>query len=481
MSSFSFRPIPVLLLALLLSSCFNRSIPSPSGTQGVLSGSVKLDPAAGAKQFRLKLKREAAVIQEVVSPAGRPFRMEGLDPGRYDVVVEANGHSTFVKEGFASVAPGKETEIGVEMARAKTVFPAGDATPIIVCSACHKAIYMEMIRGVGTDLHTGPWPGPDGTLIHLPDLSRDFYENGSPEHLAYVAPITVASIAKQPKEKQDFCRSCHAPTLIHQGKEKPVAPTLREGNREDGVSCASCHLDKEGNVRGKFDLSAPHPTVQDPLFTPARSADLCAACHQADAMAPNQQTVSEWKADFAPKDPRTCQDCHMPQTRRRLSEIFSDRPERMIGKHLFAGGHSVSMLKEAAVLVVEQDPADPRTIQIGVTNRGAGHSFPTGHGPRGVLLSVDVEGPDGTLLLNSTQRGPSALFTVNPALGDPSPVIRPAVRAGATETVSVRLEGSPGEYRVRARLHYDLDRLVKENDLELPLIASVEKRVQLQK
>src|SRR3569832_1099736 len=141
----------------------------------------------------------------MIRPAGTPFRFDRLEPGSYDLVVEAKGHSTFVRSGFVTIDAGKETRGTVNMTKAPLMFPDGDATKIILCSACHKKIYMEMIRGEGTDLHTGPWPGPDGQLIELPDLARDFYRNSSPESLACVAPITVATIAKQPKEEHDVC------------------------------------------------------------------------------------------------------------------------------------------------------------------------------------------------------------------------------------------------------------------------------------
>ena len=455
----------------------NHSPLEGAQTPGSVSGNVLLDENAKATEYKVKIKRGESVIGQMKRSAGAPFHLRKLEPGSYDLVVEANGHSTFVQPGFVKIDPQKETRVIVNMIKAKTVFTDGDATKIILCSACHKKIYMEMIRGEGTDLHTGPWPGPDGKLIQLPDLARDFYHNSSPHHLAYVSPITVATIAKQPKEKQDACRSCHAPTLIHVGQDKPVRPGLRENNREDGVSCASCHLDTDGNIHGKYDLSAPHPTVQDPLFTPARSAELCAACHQADEMAPNQQTVSEWKTDFLKIDSRTCQDCHMPQVVRRLSEIFSDRPERSIGKHLFAGGHSTSMLKKAATISIEQNPLDPGKIEIRITNSGAGHSLPTGHGPRAVLLHLKVTGPDGKTVIDSSKKGPLAVYAVNPALGSPSGVIHSSIRAGATEKTAIQLNGKPGKYVVQAMLFYDLDRLVDFNDHELPLIASIEKQL----
>ncbi len=83
----------------------------------------------------------------------------------------------------------------------------------------------------------------------------------------------------------------------------------------------------------------------------------------------------------------------MPPTVRLLSNIFTDRPKRSIGKHIFAGGHSIPMLKKAATLSIQQDQSDARQIVVGVTNIGAGHSLPTGYGRRAVILVVSVIGP----------------------------------------------------------------------------------------
>ncbi|NOY85550.1 MAG: hypothetical protein GXO96_12160 [Nitrospirae bacterium] len=464
---------------------FEVKATSSSSEKSGLSGSIRFDVSTGATHYKVKIKSFGEVMHVLWVPIGEDFQIAEIAPGYYDLVIEAKGHTTLVSEDVILIKKKRHTHITVKMLKAKTIFQDGDGTKTIMCSACHKKIYKEMIFGEGADFYTGPWPGPDGTLIHLPDLQRDFYKNGSPKHLAYVSPITVASIAKQPKEKQDACRTCHAPTRILQGPGEVAAPKLRDNNRLDGVSCASCHLDQEGNIRGKYDLSAPHPTVQDPLFTAARSAELCAACHQTDYSAPAQQTFLEWKNDFAPNDARTCQSCHMPRDVRLFSEIFSDRPKRIIGRHLFAGGHSVSILEKAATLSLIQDLEHPKQVQIAVTNSGAGHSLPTGHGPRAVLLHLKLEGPDGRILIDSEKKGSAvAVYTVDPGLGGGSETIHPGIRAGATEVISLQLGNISGVYRIgvyriSARLYYDLDRLVDYNDHDLPLIASLETTVVL--
>lgn len=169
----------------------------------------------------------------------------------------------------------------------------------------------------------------------------------------------------------------------------------------------------------------------------------------------------------------------MPQDVRLLSEIFPDRPVRVIGKHLFAGGHSTSILKKAATLSIEQDRSNPQMIHIGITNDGAEHSLPTGHGPRAVLLHVKITGPDGSVLMNSAEEGPAATYTVKPGLSPASKQVRFAIRAGATEKLTLKLGSNPGLYRIEAALFYDLDRLVDYNGARLPLIALADARFTL--
>jgi Zn-finger protein len=452
--------------------------PAIGSRPGGMAGVISLDDATGVQAATIKLKQEDKLIREIRVKSGQEFKIQGLPEGKYRLVVEARLHTTFVGEEVM-IFSGQVIDKKIRMSPAPFVIKDGPATKTILCSACHKAIYMEMIRGVGTEFFSGPWPDAEGNLLQIPS-GQDYYPNSSPERLAFVSPITVATIAEQPKDRQDACRTCHAPTLIlMDGKIR--APGLRDKNRQDGVTCADCHLDKNGNIHGKYDLSAPHPTIQDERFTPVRSAELCAACHQADRMAPGQQTVAEWKRDFAPRDSRTCQDCHMPQVMRLLSEIFSDRPQRRIGKHLFAGGHALPMLREAAALAIRTDDLDPRYLKMTIANTGAGHSIPTGHGPRAIIAKLILKNENGQeIRLQKFPEGMIAIYTVDPGLGKPMPFIQPAIRAGEIKELMVPLDGLPrGSYQIRAELRYDLDRTVTWNDDNLPLMADATAAVNL--
>jgi hypothetical protein len=447
---------------------------------GGITGVVNLDETTGVKTATLKLKQDNKVFKEVQIESGREFKIIGIPDGKYNLIVEARLHTTFVEEGV-DVTADRGIDKKIRMAAAPFVIRDGPATKTILCSACHKAVYMEMIRGAGTEFYSGPWPDAEGNLINLPEgKGKDYYPNGSPERLAFVSPITVATIAKQPKDQQDACRACHAPTLIHiDGKIRP--PGLRENNREDGVTCADCHLDNNGNIHGKYDLSAPHPTIQDERFMPEKSVELCAACHQADFMSPDQQTVAEWKKDFSSRDPRTCRDCHMPQVRRLLSEIFPDRPTRQIGKHLFAGGHALPMLQQAAALVIRRNESSPRTLKIAVANTGAGHSIPTGYGARAIIAKIFLrDSNQRAVSLPKFPLGTLAVYTVNPALGKQGPLLQPAIRAGEIKEIEVALNDLPkGEYQVHVELRYDLDRTVAWNNQNLPLMAETTATVNL--
>ena len=163
----------------------------------------------------------------------------------------------------------------------------------------------------------------------------------------------------------------------------------------------------------------------------------------------------------------------MPQVTRLLSEIFSDRPQRRIGRHLFPGGHAQPMLRQAAALAIQNDNSNPRLLKMTVSNTGAGHSIPSGHGPRAIIVKLILRDSNGLeVTLPKYPDNTIAVYTVNPGLGKPSPFIQPAIRAGEIKELAVSLDGlARGRYQVQVELRYDLDRTVAWNDNDLPLMA----------
>ena len=140
------------------------------------------------------------------------------------------------------------------------------------CGECHVAIYEEF---------------------------RD-----SPHASAWTDPIFSKATAEH--HFQD-CLGCHAPESVYvQGD-----PALRSSHPEQGVTCISCHFD--GDVlAGPAPPSAlvdPHPIAEHREIY--LSSELCGKCHQG--------TYAEWQS-AALEDKRTCQDCHMPETTRKLTQ-----------------------------------------------------------------------------------------------------------------------------------------------------------------
>ncbi len=103
------------------------------------------------------------------------------------------------------------------------------------------------------------------------------------------------------------CLNCHAP-------EPTVAlspPETRHLQREEGITCVSCHLEN-GVLSGPFPATGkvkPHPVgVNAELY---RGSQLCARCHEG--------TFAQWQ-NAPQEDKKTCQQCHMPAVTRKVTQ-----------------------------------------------------------------------------------------------------------------------------------------------------------------
>ncbi|MCC7510358.1 MAG: hypothetical protein IT464_13440 [Planctomycetes bacterium] len=160
----------------------------------------------------------------------------------------------------------------------------------------------------------------------------------------------------------------------------------------------------------------------NPLFSMGL---LCASCHQNTHGGQHvQSTYSEWQTSkyAQPGTLKQCQDCHMPQYAAGKvamiagpngipvpanvggdlsgAEIQNDgvaiarfstryRPLNEAHKHSFNGTEDIDLLRSGVSMQVEQVPvADGMRIRVTLTNVGAGHAIPTGHGLKRYVLSL---------------------------------------------------------------------------------------------
>jgi hypothetical protein len=355
-------------------------------------------------------------------------------------------------------------------------FPDGTATSSELCGACHQAIYREYAEGFGADLQYGEilYESPAGKKVigmpaktSLPSLHA----------LAGTEPFPIH--ARLVEEAGQSCNVCHFPlpfeipemTKAEIAKPKPRSQAAEAG----GLTCASCHLTPDGKIRGPYDVKAPHQTVRDPRI---QTSAMCASCHSLGARVVGKQTQTflEWREDFSKPGlgRQHCQDCHMPKTQRKMAEDF-DVPVRAVARHLWTGGHSPQRVRTALSMVIVQAEAGLPKLDFHVINVGAGHSVPTGSNRRGIYLRSEVLGPDDKLLasaewlfapwfqnrpddrkyLEEDKKGPDPLAAMQADAQGPHEA---PIRAGEERVLSWTPTLGIGDYTVRARLIYDLNR-----------------------
>jgi hypothetical protein len=218
----------------------------------------------------------------------------------------------------------------------------------------------------------------------------------------------------------DFCHKIEAVTVPQRPGMAGSIRLLRPDPADDTVP---------GRVKRVF---GPLPDVSflymgagyNPIF---EMGVLCAGCHEhvTDGGLVASGTASEWRGTkYAQpgQDYRTCQDCHMPQyvAERtvtlpgpdgvpRASKIAGDltpdeikgggaaiasfstryRPLSEAHKHSFVGTDDLDFLRAGVSMEVQTEPlTDGLRVRVTLTNTGAGHAIPTGHGLKRYVLAV---------------------------------------------------------------------------------------------
>ncbi|MCA9494235.1 MAG: hypothetical protein KC656_27345 [Myxococcales bacterium] len=204
-----------------------------------------------------------------------------------------------------------------------------------------------------------------------------------------------------------LCLGCHTPLLVQQDRwpvglvdgdvERPHlidAPVYDAALRDEGITCAACHL-RDGVIHGPGlpDSTSPHAVVADPDF---RGPGLCLGCHQAEEVFPDKgfvctfQTGEEWQR--SPWSSQGgCPVCHMPEQQ---APAAKGGPVRTVRAHWWKGAGIAKIPgkypppeanRPGLALALARDGD---AVAVTTTNANAGHMLPTGDPERWVQVVV---------------------------------------------------------------------------------------------
>ncbi|MBD3175495.1 MAG: hypothetical protein GF320_09950 [Armatimonadia bacterium] len=362
-----------------------------------------------------------------------------------------------------------------------------------MCGACHNQQHSQ-------------WKGSLHALAHNEAIYDRYFIQASQE---------------TDGEIELFCATCHSPIAVMNGSipfdEPPSSPedtVLPDKAEETGVNCDFCHsiedytelrnagyvVDRSNVKRGPYedaDAQGFHESEYSELH---RTAEFCAICHVVDHPVNGihlEMTYQEYQESGYPEEGIICQDCHMNRN-------LGDPPYELPGKaamtgperehvadHYFVGPNIVfaeetgaDELKELSLKLLERaadveitgaEVADGQVVvNVDVTNKGAGHSIPSGITElRQVWLEVVVTDADGNTVMHAgalDEQGAinddTVIYTtiVKDAEGNATTKFwlteekasdyRIPARTTLSETISAEADLEPGEYTVTTMLQY---------------------------
>ncbi|MCH2103290.1 MAG: HEAT repeat domain-containing protein [Planctomycetes bacterium] len=160
---------------------------------------------------------------------------------------------------------------------------------------------------------------------------------------------------------QGDCINCHTPRPVFEtgiGQN----PLRRHHNLVEGNTCMTCHWAEGVNYK----LFEGGPDCKTSFDDRVGTVEACSSCHR------NHGTPYQW--ELSPKgklSDRECIECHMPERVRPVAVGEEPRPVR---SHDFSGGRTASQLYRAYAYDAE---IEGNEVVVKITNRGAGHNFPT--------------------------------------------------------------------------------------------------------
>ena len=247
------------------------------------------------------------------------------------------------------------------------------------CGKCHPEIYREWAGS----MHAKAWTDPY--------FQVDFVYDGS----------------------MQICLNCHTPlanqqeNLVLGFKDKEKFQPILKPNpdfdpllRDEGVTCAVCHI-RDGKILGPFETDeAPHPVIVDPQISSGMKP--CERCHVVGGdrwdtfyRIPPCGTVAELKESGEEID---CLKCHMPAIERPAAVGMK---KRVVRQHLFMGGHYPEMVrKDLKVEFWREAMPDRDTVsfRFALTNLGTDHYLPTGTPDRHLTLELRLLDEEGKII-----------------------------------------------------------------------------------
>ncbi|MGR3310118.1 MAG: multiheme c-type cytochrome [Candidatus Brocadiales bacterium] len=243
------------------------------------------------------------------------------------------------------------------------------------------------------------------------------------------------------------CLNCHAP-------EPTVAdtpPVARSVDRDEGVTCVSCHL-QEGKLSGPIEPTgnvAPHPIGVNPHLY--EDSGFCGRCHNGD--------FDEWRA-VKITDKKSCQQCHMPPITRKMTQATG-----VISKLIVAFEHEVSMKRHTFSMA----PSEPQDDIISIEAKRGGsfvtltiknnlpHSLPGGDfGFRVLVLQIlAIDSKENPIRIGQRELAKEMASAIQPL-----------------EAIDWQLKIPPDTVFIRVklqRLSYEENDIVNLTDIKVPL------------
>lgn len=204
------------------------------------------------------------------------------------------------------------------------------------------------------------------------------------------------------------CLSCHSPIAVQIGDLGLIKKVSWEG-----VTCDYCHSIREVSLTGtnpkarvefslvksgpsKEAVSTAHETVYSEVHT---SSLACVGCHEyknAQGLAV-LTTYSEWKASDYGKEEQGCQSCHMYRVQGNVVDPrVKSGGQLKLNLHQIPGSRSIEQLNKAIKADLTAVRAGGQlNVTVKLSNRGAGHSVPTGSPMRQLILELRADAYNG--------------------------------------------------------------------------------------